>query len=44
MKSQQEYMKNVLPGNEITKVRNTKHYDKIYRKTNSYNPKQRASV
>lgn len=34
----------LLPGNEITKVRNTKHYDKIYRKTNSYNPKQRASV
>lgn len=29
---------------KITKVRNTKHYDKIYRKTNSYNPKQRASV
>ena len=34
----------LLPDNEITKVRNTKHYDKIYRKTNSYNPKQRASV
>ena len=34
----------LLPGNEITKVRATKHYDKIYRKTNNYNPKQRASV
>ena len=30
----------LLPGNEITKVRNTKHYDKIYKKSNSYNTKQ----
>ena len=34
----------LLPGNEITKARNMRHYDKIYRKTNSYNTKQRASV
>ena len=34
----------LLPGKEITKVRNTKHYDKIYRKSNRYNTKQRASV
>ncbi len=34
----------LLPGKEITKVRNTKHYDKIYRKSNRYNTKQRASA
>ena len=34
----------LFPGNEIMKVRNTKHYDNIYRKTNSYHTKQRASV
>ena len=34
----------LLPGKEITKVRNMRHYDKIYRKTNSYNTKQRASA
>ena len=26
----------LLPGKEITKVRNTKHYDKIYRKSNRF--------
>lgn len=34
----------LLPGKEITKVRNTKHYDKIYRKSNRYNTKQRDSA
>ena len=34
----------LLPSKEITKVRNTKHYDKIYRKSNRYNTKQRASA
>ena len=34
----------LLPGKEIMKVRNTKHYDKIYRKSNRYNTKQRASA
>ncbi len=34
----------LLPGKGITKVRNTKHYDKIYRKSNRYNTKQRASA
>lgn len=34
----------LLPGKEITKVRNTKHYDKIYRKSNRYNTKQRTSA
>ena len=34
----------LLPGKGITKVRNTKHYDKIYRKSNRYNTKQRDSA
>ena len=34
----------LLPDKEITKVRNTKHYDKIYRKSNRYNTKQRDSA
>lgn len=28
----------LLPGKEITKVRNTKHYDKIYRKATAITP------
>ena len=34
----------LLPGKGITKVRNTKHYDKIYRKSKCYNTKQRTSA
>ena len=34
----------LLPGKGITKVRNTKHYDKIYRKRKCYNTKQRTSA